>query len=309
MPLPSSIQARVAELAADNISGATSVAQKAAGVFLQLVDPQLDIPDAELSQHLSDLAFAIVRAQPTMAPLITVSNRVLQSMRRIPDIRDLRDHVRGLAGAAMNQMETSTARIALHAQQLITKGMVILTHSHSSAVQKTLVQARDAGTAFSIVCTESRPMLEGVELARELAQLNIPTTIIADAAMAAMMPEVHMVLVGADSVSSQRVVNKVGTRMLCQSAQAYKIPVYVLCGSEKFLPDRLVFIERSKGPGEILPDAIAGVSVRNVYYDSTPLELISGLVTEEGLHSMDSLKEGFAKLERDFVLRPEDFGS
>lgn len=308
MPIPSSLEEPINELARDSLSGATSLAQRAASVFLRLVDPQLEVSDTDLPPTLTDLTYALVRAQPTMAPLLNLSNRILQSVHGQKQDSDLRSQIRGLAGAVINQLETTTSRIALHALQLFEDKAVVFTISHSSAVKKSLLKAKESGKVFSVICAESRPMKEGVDLARDLAGHGIPTTLIADAAMSSVLPEATMALVGADSLSMRGLVNKIGTCSLALGAEQRRIPFYVLCGTEKFIPENLAVIERTKAEEELLPEPIPDVSVRNVYFDATPLEKLTGVVTEEGSFSVEAVRAHLAALESNFALLPEAIG-
>jgi translation initiation factor 2B subunit (eIF-2B alpha/beta/delta family) len=308
MPFPTSVSTRLEELAHDGTSGATALAQQAATIVLQATDPQHEIPETDVPSVLTELTHAIVRAQPTIAPILNLGNRILQAIHHHSQERDLLGQIRGLAGAIVNQLETSNTRIALHAQALVNDGMVILTHSNSSAVRKSLLRSRESGRTFSVVCTESRPMKEGTELAQELGRHGISTTLIADAAMTSMLPEVNLVMVGADSVSLGGLVNKVGTSGLALGAQARRIPLHVLCGSEKFVPQAFVVIEKTKAAEELLPQSTAYVSVRNVYFDSTPLDQLTGIVSEEGISSIEEIRKTLTALESDFAIKPELLG-
>ena len=306
MPIHSSFQAPLAELKADHASGATTLAKLAATLFVQLTDTQLELPDTELAAQCTELALAVLRSQPTMAPLLNLCNRVLVTVRTAGRPEEVRERIRSMAGGFVSQLETSTTRIALHAEPMIEEGMTIFTHSHSSAVKKTLVKAHEAGRSFSVICTESRPIFEGTDLARELAGLDIPVTLIADAAAFSILQEADMAMVGSDSVSQGGVVNKIGTSGLAVAAQRMKVPFYVLCGSEKFIPDRLVMIEPTKAVEELLSPPVPGVAVRNFYFDTTPLEELTALITEEGMQTIADVRRYLSVLEENFVLRPED---
>lgn len=305
---PEVLSTRLDELARDSTTGATPLAQRAASLVLQAIDPQLEIPDADLPGLLTNLTRAIMQTQPTMAPMLNLGNRIQQAVHHAAPATELRDRVRGLAGAIINQLDTSTARIALHAQSLFEDGMVILTHSNSTAVRKSLIQAKESGKAFSVFCAESRPMREGVELAQELGRHGIPTTLIADAAMTSMLSEVHLVMVGGDSVSLRGLVNKVGTSGLALSTHAKGKPLYALCGSEKFIPSAFVVIEKNKPAEELLPDPASNISVRNVYFDTTPLDQITGIISEEGIHAIGEIRKTLSALETTFAIRPEQLG-
>jgi len=306
LSIHSSLHAPLAELKADHASGATTLAKHAATLFVQLTDSQLELPAAELTAQCTELALAVVRSQPTMAPLLNLCNRVLGTVQTASLPEEARERIRTMAGGFVSQLETSTTRIALHAEPMIEEGMTILTHSHSSAVKKTLLKAHEAGRSFSVVCTESRPIFEGTDLARDLAGIGIPVTLIADAAAFSILQEADMAMVGADSVSQRGVVNKIGTAGLAMAARRKKIPFYVMCGSEKFIPDRLVMIEPTKAVEELLSPPAPGIAVRNFYFDTTPLEELTALITEEGMQTIADVRHQLSVLEQNFVLRPED---
>jgi translation initiation factor 2B subunit (eIF-2B alpha/beta/delta family) len=133
-------------------------------------------------------------------------------------------------------MEASESRIASIAADLMPQDAVVLTHSSSSAVRAALLVAHSTGKLRSVICTESQPMREGVELARSLQASGISATIILDAAMASVMERIDLAMVGADAVGPRDFTNKVGTLTLAHLCRVFAKPLYVLCGDEKFFP-------------------------------------------------------------------------
>lgn len=65
------------------------------------------------------------------------------------------------------------------------------------------------GRRFRAIVCESRPLCEGVSLANALAAAGVQVTVITDAQAGAFMEEADLVLVGADSLTADAVVNKV----------------------------------------------------------------------------------------------------
>src|SRR5262249_5189575 len=139
-----------------------------------------------------------------------------------------------LAGA-----EAATLKISKHASDLIADGAIVLTHSRSSNVLSSLLESKRRAVSFSVVATESRPLLEGRTLAEQLASSGVPVTLIADAAAAASLAGVRLVLVGADRVTPSDVANKIGTRMIALAARDQNIPIYALCDRTKFISSRI----------------------------------------------------------------------
>jgi methylthioribose-1-phosphate isomerase len=99
---------------------------------------------------------------------------------------------------------------------------------------------------------------------------------------------VNNVVVGADRVCADgKVVNGIGTYQLALAAERSDVPFYVLCETLKFDPrlkSEKVDLEE-KEPSEVveLRKLPPEVKVKNPSFDITPLELITGIVTENGL--------------------------
>jgi len=182
---------------------------------------------------------------------------------------------------------------------------VVLTHSASQAVREGLNFCWTRGRRFSVICTESRPVFEGASLARAFAAKGIPTCLVTDAQAFALLKgetefrgKVSVVLVGADSVSRQGVTNKAGTLGLALAARSWSIPLYVLAGSEKFLPAAYP-VQRAIQPKpaeEVLSSPPEGLTVMNRYFDVTPLPYITAVMTEVGLLRERKLTARLGKL-------------
>jgi translation initiation factor eIF-2B subunit delta len=133
---------------------------------------------------------------------------------------------------------------------------------------------------------------------------GIPVTVIADAAAAAILKTASLVLVGADRVTQDNVVNKIGTRMIATAAREMNIPVYAGCDSSKFIAaagDEDCDVEH---PGaELWPDAPSGVRVLNRYFEPVPLELFSSIVTEWKMLSAEEAGATAGKKELHPLLR------
>jgi translation initiation factor 2B subunit (eIF-2B alpha/beta/delta family) len=157
--------------------------------------------------------------------------------------------------------------------------MLVLTHSRSSVVEKILISAYRK-VPFHLIVTESRPNNEGHLLAESLAEQGIPVTFIVDAAAGTIHPD--MVLVGADAVTPSHVVNKIGTVLL-----AAKFPLYVACTTHKFTSEDVEIDEED--PHEVLAHAHPRITVKNYYFDRTPLHMVTGFVTEKGILSAEKV--------------------
>ncbi|HSO30526.1 MAG TPA: S-methyl-5-thioribose-1-phosphate isomerase, partial [Candidatus Sulfomarinibacteraceae bacterium] len=142
---------------------------------------------------------------------------------------------------------------------------------------------------------ETRPYLQGARLtAWELAQAGVPHTLIPDVAAGSLLAagRVDAVLVGADRVAANGdVANKVGTYPLAVLAARHGVPFYVcapISSVDLDTPDGAAIPIEERAASEVTEVrgqriAPRDTDVWNPAFDVTPAELISGIVTEEGV--------------------------
>jgi methylthioribose-1-phosphate isomerase len=134
---------------------------------------------------------------------------------------------------------------------------------------------------------ETRPLLQGSRLtAWELNRAGIPFEVVTDSAAGTLMTRglVDVAIVGADRIAANGdVANKIGTYPLAVLAARHGVPFYVAAPASTIDPstpsgDDIPIEERS--PDEVT----AGVSpARNFAFDVTPYELVTAIVTEDGV--------------------------
>jgi len=111
---------------------------------------------------------------------------------------------------------------------------VILTHSYSRVVMRTLLRAHER-KRISVYVTEARPRGLGIKTYEALVAAGIPCTIVLDSAVAYVMDNVDFVLVGSEAVvESGGLINAVGSNQMAIIAKAANKPVYALAESYKF---------------------------------------------------------------------------
>ncbi|KAF3439704.1 hypothetical protein FNV43_RR17982 [Rhamnella rubrinervis] len=194
----------------------------------------------------------------------------------------------------------------LHSQLNNFKKLSVLTHCNTGSLA-----TAGYGTALGVIralhtegvlerayCTETRPFNQGSRLtAFELVHDNIPATLIADSAAAALMKDgrVNAVVVGADRVAANGdTANKIGTYSLAIIAKHHNIPFLVaapLTSIDLSLSSGKEIVIEERSPKELLNTrgglgeqvAAKGVSVWNPAFDVTPAALVSGIITEKGV--------------------------
>jgi len=184
----------------------------------------------------------------------------------------------------INQIKSSSEKIAKNFVKNVKDGYTILTHCHSGvAVAALKAAARDHNYKIKVYATETEPKLQGVKTARELAEAGVDVTLIPDSAVGFFMQDIDMVVLGSDAMRQEGNINKIGSYTIALVAAAHKVPYFVL-GSTLKLDRRKNFTIEERPPSEVYSElsALRGASVRNPAFDLTPWKYITRVVTEYG---------------------------
>lgn len=186
-------------------------------------------------------------------------------------------------------------RMSAHAADLLASGTRALTHCNAGGLATggfgsavgALLTGWERGLLAHVWVDETRPLLQGARLtAWELEAASIPHAVIADSAAASLMAagEVDCVITGADRIAANGdTANKIGTYSLAVLASHHSIPFYVVAPTTTFdpaTPDGAAIPIEERDPGEIT----TRFNARNPAFDVTPADLITAIVTEEGIH-------------------------
>jgi translation initiation factor eIF-2B subunit delta len=258
------------EIRKDNRSGATQLAQQGAQLLLACLQ------EGKV-EEIWALGRALVNAQPSMAPMVNLVNHLFEAIDALEDPQAIRKKGSAAVQKFLEALNTGVERIKAYALALLKNKKKVMTLSYSSTVLDVLGQAE----GIEVICPESRPLCEGLRTAKELGAMGIRVRIVVDSAAPSLMGECDVVIVGADAITPAGVVNKIGTYGLALAAREQKVPFYCLAGTEKFLPLPLRIEE--KDPEEVTQEAIPHSRVENRYFDCTPLDLITGVVTQDGV--------------------------
>lgn len=199
------------------------------------------------------------------------------------DLDELRAFALAQAHGVRNWADAATDATVRNAVKRIGDRHRLMTHSISSTVSRILTRVPRVG--LTAIVTESRPGLEGWNLAAALAQEGIRVTYITDAQAGIFVEQADLVLFGADAILADgSVVNKAGTRLIALAAREAKVPVYVCAESFKCTDQTAaeVIIEEKSG-SEMRPPPIPGIRARNLYFEITPADLISDWISNEPL--------------------------
>lgn len=277
----------------DNLSGARELAQRSLTLLQRAAAASAATRPEGLLDELADLGAAVARSKPEMPQVFQTINRWLLEAEAeeeaATDVGPFRVRLLALLGQHLRGLQTDLERVADHAQPLLENGCVLYTVSRSSTVRAALRRAKHDGKLFDVIVPESRPNLEGRALARELSGDQIPVRLLVDALAGTAIDGCDRLLVGADAITRRGIVNKIGTRLAALAARDRGVPVTVLAESSKawVRPVELnlgLLTGRLREPKEVWDAAPHGVEVVNLYFERTPLELVTEIVDEHGVH-------------------------
>ena len=206
--------------------------------------------------------------------------------------------------------------IGKNGSDLFSDNDTIMTHCNAGALATVgygtalgVIRAtKESGKNIKVIATETRPVQQGSRLtAFELKHDGIDVSLIPDTAVGYTMANglVNGVIVGADRIlQTGHVFNKIGTYQVATMAKQHNIPFYVAAPLSTFdlksNPEDVTIEQRDSsevtgiGDKKTAPD---GIDVINPAFDMTPPELISGIITENGVAKppfQQSIKELFA---------------
>lgn len=212
--------------------------------------------------------------------------------------------------AANLKMGEIGADILADAQGLLThcNAGALATGGYGTALG--VIRSAQKRQARKIFAGETRPWLQGARLTVwELAEDNIPATLIADSAAAMLMKsgKLDWIIVGADRIAANGdVANKIGTYSLAVLAKHHGVKMMVVApmSTIDFTMESGEHIEiEQRATGEFLPDCYSQegslVNAWNPVFDVTPAALISVIVTERGA-VFSPFEHGVRELENEY---------
>ena len=194
--------------------------------------------------------------------------------------------------------------------ELIPQNGSILTQCYGETVIGALIRAaKSQGKTFRVYCAETRPYLQGARLTAScFAEAGFNTTVLTDNMVAWAMQQglVDLFTSAADTITRDGyIANKIGTFQIALIADRFGIPYYVtgIPDRDKRTKDDIVIEMRD--PAQVLEyrgikNCLPGVKALYPAFDVVPPELITGVVTDRGVHLPTELEQYFAGEARDF---------
>jgi len=263
----------------------------------------------ELIKEVEESAILLKKTRPTAVNLFWAVNRIMRKAREtIGTAKTVAKAVVEEANKMADEDVETNRKMGEHGSALLNDGDVVLTHCNAGSLATVdygtalgvIRVAWERGKKVSVIATETRPKLQGARLtAYELKREGIPVTLITDGMVGHVMQKrlVNKVIVGADRIVRDAVINKIGTFGVAVLAHEHKVPFYVAAPTSTFdlahSASEVVIEERKPeevthfGTQKIAPN---GVKVLNPAFDITPIRYVSAIICETGVLSPKDLK-------------------
>ena len=256
----------------------------------------------ELISYLENAKKILFETRPTAVNLAWGLQKIMRVAKMANTVDEIRKSVVETAKKMADEDIQINMSLGKNGSELFNDDDVIMTHCNAGALATVgygtalgVIRAtKESGKTIKVIATETRPVQQGSRLtAFELKHDGIDVSLIPDTAVGYTMANglVNKIVVGADRIlQSGHVYNKIGTYQVAVMAKQHNIPFYVAAPLSTFdlesSPENVIIEQRKAsevigiGDKKTAPD---GIDVINPAFDMTPPELISGIITENGV--------------------------
>jgi len=263
----------------------------------------------ELMREMEESAEILRKTRPTAANLFWAIDRVVKKAREtLGGVETATEAIIYEAQRIADEDVQMNRKIGEHGSKLINDKDVVLTHCNAGSLATVdygtalgvIRAAWEQGKKVKVFVTETRPKLQGSRLTTyELQRDGIPVTLITDSMVGYVMSKqlISKVIVGADRIVQDAVINKIGTYTIAVIAHEHDVPFYVAVPTSTFdlthTSKEVVIEERS--PEEITHIdsqriAPSGIEALNPAFDVTPMKYVSAIICETGVLSVADLE-------------------
>ena len=270
----------------------------------------------KMINDLNSAKNVLFETRPTAVNLAWGLEKIMEVARSCKDPEEIKKIVVETAKQMADQDVKINMTMGKHGSKLFDDNDTVLTHCNAGALATVgygtalgvIRASKESGKNIKVIATETRPVQQGSRLtAFELKHDGIDVSLIPDTAVGYTLANnlVNKIIVGADRIlKTGHVFNKIGTYQVALLAKHHNVPFYVAAPLSTFdlgsNPEDIVIEQRKSsevtGIGE-KKTAPNDINVINPAFDMTPPELISGIITENGVITApfeETIKELFA---------------
>lgn len=284
--LPTEVRKVIEEIAEDKTSGSSILARRGLEAYKKLTYHSFKTSE-ELEEAVKQINSIISLLRPSMPLIARFSNEVFERFQKLNRlggyaVDDLKSSLVDICSSVQGDYDRIVDNLVRNCLMEVGGLFTVLTISFSGTVLKFLERAEGVRR---VVVLESRPMREGVEMAKLLCREK-SVTLYVDAAMSYAVEEAEAVVIGADALyRGVGFVGKIGSLPLCIISSEVGKPTYILVDSWK-IAEKPTHKEMKMEEGDVTEvingEYLGNIRVRNPYFELVPSKYVSCYVTDFG---------------------------
>ena len=278
-----------------NIQGATNVAIAVFEAMKLYITSTKETDSDKIFNDFLSLGMELATARPN-EPLAKNGVKYVKHFLRkefpvLPSMSVMKPKLEELCQDYLNLISESKKNLIANSKNYLLNYDKVFTHCHSSTVEILIKELSHKDENFEVVCTETRPRMQGRITAKNLVNYGIKTTLVTDSSADSFVINrgsvpVDVVFIGCDQIlKNGYVVNKIGSWGIAMSAHYADKPVYVVSPLLKI--DEHAFVGNVeievREDSEVWPDAPKGLEIYNPAFEIVDNVLITGFVCEFGI--------------------------
>ncbi|MBN1633192.1 MAG: hypothetical protein JW917_03390 [Ignavibacteria bacterium] len=285
----------------DKFSGSQKVLDDTIAAYNDLLKTDTEYTDIKLARYIKFTFRGLLDSHNQFALLRHFRDELLREIDvfyatdKGARAKSLREHLLKKVENYYKTWQSVNDKICINALLNINfSNKTIFLHSNSNTVRQLFDYIKKQKINLDIIQTESRPKSEGKYQAEYFANNGYKVTYIVDSAAVKYLPLADFAIMGCDCIYENNFINKIGTKAIALGCRAVGIPFYVITDSRKFSKSEYLKPENKKPVSEIISGASSlPFTIENYYFESTPTEYITKLITESFVLDGEKIKDYF----------------
>ncbi|RLT32818.1 MAG: hypothetical protein DWI54_01480 [Chloroflexi bacterium] len=272
--------------------GAAQIAVRATDDLLVCAQTSTAHTVDAIRREIFKTAWQLICQKQAVGSLVNLLNPLLYHLDSVETVSELQQTVVASLTTFRHQLTHRVPDTAVHSMSVLSQCHRVMLYGYSTTVLYALQHALRNGQRIDVVCVSGTDSGAHRALCDRIAAIGLSVTTLEYAQSESVLDRMDAVVVGADTLDAYGLINTVGTAQLATAAHAAHVPFYTFCTSEKFLPDAFFQGERLPSPLDDCTCAPSSNTPKTL--DVTPIEQVTGVITERGSLPAPAIEAWFA---------------
>lgn len=204
------------------------------------------------------------------------------------DVNSSKEFVVRMCNLAQTRLVQDNEKVIDNISGVIKKNDFVLVHNYVGGLVEFIKRLKLNDVAINFAVTDSQFSDVGKKYVSQLRRSGIVPFFYPMAAVRSAIKKADVVFVGAEAVTSKKVVCDVGSELLAELASKYNVPFYVVSSSWDFYEKvdvvglEMLKVHKTKGTHSLFRQS----------FELVEPSLVSGLISEKGITSHYSFVDG-----------------